>query len=144
MIGFSDKEGIWKANEILPDGSEKSLNVWKEFASNFTQLAPWALGLFGNQCKNPDKIVEKLKSFYNLNDIKPDMAISDEFVHNLIDVLSDSMFSYAVDEAAKLRASHNHLDTYYHYFTFPGSHSLANLDLNGSTRKQKHPLMPLR
>jgi hypothetical protein len=92
MIGFSDKEGIWKANEILPDGSEKSLNIWKDFASNFTQLAPWALGLFGNQCKNPDKIVEKLKSFYNLNDITPDMPISDEFVHNLIDVLSDSMF----------------------------------------------------
>ena len=54
----------------------------------------------------------------------------------------DSPFSYAVDEAAKLRASHNHLDTYYHYFTFPGSHSLANLDLDGSVRKQ--PLMPLR
>ena len=54
----------------------------------------------------------------------------------------DSPFSYAVDEAAKLRASHNHLDTYYHYFTFPGSHSLANLDLDGSVRK--HPLMPLR
>ena len=142
MIGFSDKEGIWRANQILPDGSEKSLETWKAFAANFTQIAPWAFGLFGNQCKNPEKIVEKLKTFYNLKDLHPEMPLSDEMIHNLIDVLSDSMFTYPVDEAAKLRASHKHFETYYHYVTFSGSHTLANLALDGSYRRP--PLMPLR
>lgn len=84
MIGFTDKEGIWKANEILPDGSERSLNTWKDFASNFTKVAPWAFGLFGNQCKNPEKMVEKLKIFYSLDNIDPEMEITDELVHNII------------------------------------------------------------
>ena len=34
---------------------------WRNFVSNFTKVAPWAFGLFGNQCKNPDKMVDKLK-----------------------------------------------------------------------------------
>ena len=52
------------------------------------------------------------------------------------------MFSYPVDEAAKLRAEHKHLDTYYHYLTFSGTHTLANMDLDGNYRKP--PLLPLR
>ena len=142
MMGFTDKEGIWRANQILPHGTQRSLDTWKDFVSNFTQVAPWAFGLFGNQCKNPEKIVEKVKSFYDLDKMNPEADVTDDLVHNLIDVLSDSMFSYPIDEAVKLRAKHDHLDTYFHYFTFSGSHTLANLALDGSIRRP--PLEPLR
>ena len=104
-------------------------------------IAPYAFGLFGNQCKNPDAIVEKLKKFYNL-DLDPEAPVTDEIAHNVIDVLSDTMFNYAVDEAARMRAKHRDLDTYFHYFTFSGTHSLANLALDDTIRRP--PLLPLR
>ena len=68
--------------------------------------------------------------------------ITDEMAHNVIDVLSDTMFNYPVDQAAKMRAKHKHLQTFYHYFTFSGTHTLANFDLNESIRVP--PLLPLR
>ena len=142
MIGFTDKEGIWRANQLLPDGTERSLKTWQDFVSNFTTVAPWSLGLFGNQCRNPDEIVKRLKRFYDLNDLKADEPVTDEVAHNIIDLLSDSMFSYAIEEAAKLRAKHKDLETYYYYYTFSGSHSLANLDLEDKIRRP--PLKPLR
>lgn len=142
MIGFTDKEGIWRASQLLPDGSERSISTWKDFVANFTQVAPWAFGLFGNQCRNSDAIVEKLKAFYGLDGLSPDEPVTDDIAHAVIDVLSDTMFSYAIDEAAKMRAKHQNLDTYYHYFTFPGSHSMANVDLEGKIRRP--PLLPLR
>jgi hypothetical protein len=78
-----------------------------------------------------------------LDEIDPEAPVTDEVAHNIIDVLSDTMFNYAVDEAAQMRAKHKHLDTYYHYFTFSGSHTLANLGIEpGSIRRP--PLMPLR
>ena len=103
-IGFTDKEGIWRANQLLPDGSERSISTWADFVSNFTTVAPYAFGLFGNQCKNPDLIVTKLKEFYNLNNLDLKSEVTDEIAHNIIDVLSDTMFSYAIDTAAKMRA----------------------------------------
>ena len=142
MIGFTDKEGIWRANQLLPDGSERSINTWKDFVTNLTTVAPLAFGLFGNQCKNPDAIVEKLKAFYDLGDLNPNEPVTENLAHNLIDVLSDSMFNYAIDETVKMRAKHQHLQTYYHYFTFSGSHTLANLDLEDRCRQP--PLLALR
>ena len=114
----------------MPDGTERSLETYKDFISNFTKVAPWALGIFGNQCKNPDEIVKKLANFYGLDNLDANREIDDDLAHKIIDILSDSMFSYPIDQAAKMRAKHKHLDTYYHYYTFSGSHSLANLDLS--------------
>ena len=134
--------GIWRANQLLPDGSERSKNTWKDFLKNFDDIAPYAFGLFGNQCKNPEHFVEKLKKFYNLDNLNPDDPVSDEVAHNIIDVFSDTMFNYGIDQAAKMRAKHKHLTTYYHYFTFSGSHTLANFDLEEEVRRP--PLLPLR
>ena len=89
--------GIWRANQILPaDGSSRSMDAWKDFVTNFTDVAPLAFGLFGNQCKNPQSMVEKIKEFYHLNDLKLDDPVTDEIAHNVIDVLSDTMFNYAI------------------------------------------------
>ena len=110
--------------------------------TNFTQVAPWALGLFGNQCKNPDDMVKKLQKFYGLENLNPEDPVSDEIAHKVIDILSDSMFSYAIDETVKLRAKHKDLNTFYYYYTFPGSHSLAHLDVDENIRRP--PLEPLR
>ena len=141
-IGFTDKEGIWRANQLLPDNTERSTSTWKDFVTNFTTVAPYAFGLFGNQCKNPDAMVEKLQKFYNLDNLDANAEVTDKVAHNVIDVLSDTMFNYAIDTAAKMRAKHKHLDTYYHYYTFSGTHSLANLALDESIRRP--PLAPLR
>ena len=89
--------GIWRANQILPsDGTSRSMEVWKDFVTNFTDLAPLAFGLFGNQCKNPQSMVGKIQEFYHLNDLNPDDPVTDEVAHNVIDVLSDTMFNYAI------------------------------------------------
>lgn len=49
---------------------------------------------------------------------------------------------FYLDQAAKMRAKHTHLKTYYHYYTNSGSHTLANFDLDGKIRRPT--LMPLR
>merc|ERR1712062_444043 len=105
-------------------------------------VAPYAFGLFGNQCKNPEAMVEKLQKFYNLDNLDANAKVTDKVAHNVIDVLSDTMFNYAIDTAAKMRAKHKHLKTYYHYYTNSGSPTLANFDLDGKIRKPT--LMPLR
>lgn len=142
MIGFTDKEGIWRANQILPDGSARAKNNYKDFMANFSEVAPLALGLFGNQCQNPEDVMQKLKTFYNLDKVHPDDPVTEEIAHNLIDILSDSMFTFAIDEAAKMRAKHKDLKTYFHYFIFSGSHTLANLGLDESIRSP--PIKALR
>ena len=106
--------GIWRANQILPDGSDRSIATWKDFVTNYTEVAPLAFGLFGNQCKNPENLVNKLNKFYNLENLNQDESVTDEIAHNIIDVLSDTMFNYPIDKAAKMRAEHKHLKTYYH------------------------------
>ena len=72
------------------------MEVWKDFVTNFTDVAPLAFGLFGNQCKNPQSMVGKIQEFYNLNDLNPDDPVTDGVAHNVIDVLSDTMFNYAI------------------------------------------------
>ena len=94
--------GIWRANQILPsDGTSRSMEVWKDFVTNFTDVAPLAFGLFGNQCKNPQSMVGKIQEFYNLNDLNPDDPVTDGVAHNVIDVLSDTMFNYAIGKLKK-------------------------------------------
>ncbi len=141
MMGFTDKEGIWRANQLLPDGTERSIRTWRDFAANFTQVAPWALGLFGNQCKNPEEMVKKIQAFYGLQNLNQDDPVTEDLAHKIIDVLSDSMFSYAIDETVRLTAKKKK-NIYYHYYTFSGAHSLANLALDDSIRRP--PIKALR
>ena len=48
--------------------------------------------------------MEKLKEFYHLDQLDSDEPVTDEIAHNIIDVLSDTMFNYAIDQTAKMRA----------------------------------------
>ena len=110
--------GIWRANQILPsDGTSRSMEVWKDFVTNFTDVAPLAFGLFGNQCKNPQSMVGKIQEFYNLNDLNPDDPVTDGVAHNLIDVLSDTMFNYAIGKKTCNFTKKNFQDNLYYYFT---------------------------
>lgn len=142
MFGYADKEGAWRANHLFPDGSEVAENTYQDFIANFSKVAPLSLGLFGNQCKNPELVLKKLEKFYKLDGINAVGTLTDEMVINIIDILSDSMFNYAIDEAAKLRAQHKELHTYYYYFKYPGAHTLTNLAIDESIRRP--PLRPLR
>jgi len=70
-------------------------------------------------------------------------AFTDEKLENVIDVLSDSMFNYAIDETARLRASHQEAGpTYYYYLSYSSKHTLARFSNNGTVRDQ--PRAPLR
>ena len=83
------------------------------------------------------EVAEKLTSLYKLENL-PDKisALTEEQVHRLVDIFSESMFTYAQDETIKLRAKHSKThQTYFYYFTFPGTHTLANFANDGSYRK---------
>ena len=41
-------------------------------------------------------MVEKIQEFYHLSDLNPDDPVTDEVAHNVIDVLSDTMFNYPI------------------------------------------------
>ncbi len=140
MIGFTDKEGIWRANQLLPDGTGRSRSTWHDFLANFDKLAPMAFGVFEGQTRNPGFVATKIKEYYNLDKLT-DEDVTDEMADNLIDALSDSMFSYAIDESAKMRSKLKNMNTYYHYFTYSGEHTLANLGIDHNIRRP--PLKPL-
>ena len=31
MTGYTDKEGIWRANQLIPDGSDANTEAWADF-----------------------------------------------------------------------------------------------------------------
>ena len=138
VLGFADKEGIWRANNLLP--SDQSNNpVWKDFVDKYNTAAPLAYGLINGHTDDAEAINEKLKDFYGLKDLQ---NLDDSKVHGFIDAQTDSMFNYAIDETVKLRSRHENVNTYYFMYTFPGTHTLANLDNNGSLRRPE--LEPLK
>ena len=61
--------------------------------------------------------------------------LDDSKVHAFIDVQTDSMFNYAIDETIKLRSHHKNMNTYFHMITFPSTHTLANFANDGSVRR---------
>lgn len=138
MIGFTDKEGIWRGNMVLPNGGENSV-AWREFVADFYSIGAMAFGLHGGQTKDAGEIMDRLKEFYNLNDLHEDQ-LTDDKINNVIDVMSDSMFIYAIDETAKLRASHSKevQETYYYMLSYASEHTLANLANDGTIRRPIH------
>ena len=66
MLGFAEKEGIWRANYFLPD-DEKS-ELWHEFLDKFDELATLGLGLT-NQTKDPQAVLDSLVDHYGLGDL---------------------------------------------------------------------------
>ena len=137
MLGYTDKEGIWRANNMLPS-DENNVKVWKDFVKQYKTVGPLAYGLFDGHTEDAALIKEKLDDFYGLHDLED---LDDSKVHAFIDVQTDSMFNYAIDETIKLRSRHKHMETYYHLITFPGTHTIANFANDGSVRRpQLEPL----
>ena len=65
-----------------------------------------------------------------------EVHLTEEKVSNFVDVMSDSMFIYPIDEALKLRAKHKDtMSTYFYMLTFPGFPTLANMANDGSYRR---------
>ena len=58
-----------RANQLLPNGGENSI-IWKEFLSDFHSVASMAFGLHGGQTHDAGDITQRLKDFYNLNDLE--------------------------------------------------------------------------
>ena len=131
MIGYTDKEGIWRANNMLPS-DDNNIKIWKDFVNHYETAASLAYGLIDGHTDVAMTINKKLTEFYKLYDLE---NLDDSKVHSFIDVQSDSMFNYAIDETIKLRSKHKHADTYFYMITFPGTHTLANFGNNGSVRR---------
>ena len=131
MIGYTDKEGIWRANNMLPS-DENNVKVWKDFVKQYKTVGPLAYGLIDGHTDDAASINQKLDDFYGLHDL---YDLDDSKVHAFIDVQTDSMFNYAIDETIKLRSRHKNMETYYHMITFPGTHTLANFGNDGSVRR---------
>lgn len=135
MLGYTDMEGIWRANQVLPDDSNKE--VWKDYLANFEKVFPMALGLSGHvEEGNVKSILKAVVDYYGINKEEMNEAqLTDEKVSNFVHALSDSLLTYCIDGAAKLRAKHPGMDTYYYLLTYPAEHSLANLANNGTYRR---------
>ena len=47
MTGYAKKEGIWRANYVLPDVEDAP--IWKDFVASIPRVAPMALGIHNNE-----------------------------------------------------------------------------------------------
>ena len=131
MMSYTDKEGIWRANNILPS-DPSNIKVWDDFVKQYDSAAPLSYGLIDGYTEDRDSIGKKLIEFYNLNDLN---ELDEGKVNAFIDVQTDSMFNYAIDETLRLRSRHVEADTYFYMLTFPGTHTLANFANDGSVRR---------
>lgn len=138
MIGYTDKEGIWRANQMLPSDTENTV-VWQDFVENYEKVAPLAYGFVDGQTEDVVAVNNRLTEFYQLKDLQ---TLDDSKVHAFIDVQTDSMFNYAIDETVKLRSKHKNMNTYFYMLTYPGQHTLANFANDGSVRRPA--LAPLK
>ena len=44
MTGYTDKEGIWRANQLIPDGSDANTEAWADFlhrSGNYLDFSFW-------------------------------------------------------------------------------------------------------
>ena len=129
MLGFAEKEGIWRANYVLPDVPNSK--IWADFVDNFDDVAPLVFGIFGGQTSNEKETLKKLVDYYKLKNLGKE-DLDNETIDNLIDVLGDSMFNFGIDLTAKLHAEHSKGNTYYYHLTYPALHNLALFRSNGS------------
>lgn len=129
MLGYTEKEGIWRANYIAPDhdGGQE----WREFMSKFDELGPLAFGLT-NQTENPRVVLDEVINFYQLKNLE---TPTERDMHNYIDAQSDTMFNFGIDVTAKLLA--DKIPTFHYFLKFPIEHSLANFR-HGHTIARPH------
>lgn len=129
MIGCTEKEGIWRADLVLPEENESS-PIWADYLSNFERVFPLSLGLFGNMTDRPSQVAEKIKRFYHLDNLSQEY-LTDEKIHHFVDALSDSMFTYGIGITAKLHAERSEAPTYFYFLKYPLEHTLANFGSSG-------------
>jgi len=53
----------------MPNGGENSQS-WREFLSDFHATGSMAFGLHGGQTRDAGDVTQRLKDFYNLNDLE--------------------------------------------------------------------------
>ena len=72
MMGYTDKEGIWRANQLLPDGSDTNSHAWADFLHNYEAVAPMAFGLLDGQVANRDlkSTLDQVSQFYKLDQVR--------------------------------------------------------------------------
>ena len=72
MMGYTDKEGIWRANQLLPDGSDVNSHAWADLLHNYETVAPMAFGLLDAQVGNSDlrSVMDKISEFYKLDQVR--------------------------------------------------------------------------
>ncbi|TRY76290.1 hypothetical protein TCAL_13297 [Tigriopus californicus] len=128
LTGYTEKEGIWRGDLLLPE--EKDSPIWADYVGEFSRVFPLSLGLFGNTTDRGNDIVEKIKRFYQLDNLRED-HLTEDAIHNFIDVLSDSMFTYGIDITAKLHAERSEAPTYFYFLKYPLEHTLANFGSSG-------------
>ena len=104
MMGYSDMEGIWRANQLLPDDNNSP--IWADFLHHYDKVAPMAYGLMDGQVKDANEVARQVTKFYKMDEDLREVHLTDEKIRNIVDVLSDTMFNYAIDESVKLRAKH--------------------------------------
>ncbi len=68
MLGYTEKEGIWRINYITPDGA-KGLQLWGDFVHNLDELLLLAVGIFDSNSKDKHNMIQDIKKYYNLEKI---------------------------------------------------------------------------
>lgn len=126
MLGMAEKEGIWRANYILPEKDLGKDELWLSFLANFDSIAPLAFGVV-NQSLDTPALMQSVVNYYDIKNLPTATdKLAEEHIHDFVDALSDSMFNFGIDMTAKLHSRTAPKPTYYYLLKFPGSHSLAN------------------
>lgn len=126
LIGVANSEGIWRANNYISQDE-----VMSEFLKDFSNVAPWALGLVDQVADHElEDVVEKMKKFYLSDPFKVENVEErlTKVITGLQNMLGDSMFNYPIDRTIKLSANKAHAPVWLYEFNYKHNHSLARFN----------------
>ena len=120
MAGMTDDEGAYRAHSFFND-----MPGVREFEENFEKYGPLMFGLHDGQSEAPKVMAQKVREFY-----WGSKEIDREDAAAVVDALTDSGYTHAVDTSVKIHFLKNIAPVFVYHFGYRGAHSLTHLKLD--------------
>lgn len=132
MAGYSSKESVLVFEKIACDPKRVF-----ELISDFKYFIPSKLNVIEGS-EEALAVAKSIEEFYFKG-----KEIGCETVHNVIDMISDFLFRYAIDLTVKLSAKHSDVPIYYYQFSYLGNlnrykKSLMKLGVKGASHSEEN------
>lgn len=132
MAGYSSNESVFIFEKIACDPKRVF-----EFISDFKYFIPYKLNV-PEGSKQALAAAKSIEEFYFKG-----KEIGCETVHEVIDMISDFLFRYAIDLTIKLSAKHSDAPVYYYQFSYLGNLNrykkhLAKLGVKGAAHSEEN------